>query len=316
MSKNLETKSVLVTGANGFIGRAIAKSIETAGMTVRRAVRRNYHEPTAWHSPDLDEFADWSEGLSGIDCVIHCSARVHQMQEQTSDALAEFRKVNTSGTLTLAKQAAAAGVSRFIFLSSCKVNGEETVKGSPFREAVPRPPQDPYGLSKYEAETGLLDISASTGMEVVIIRLPLVYGPDVKANFALLIKIISLGIPLPFASIDNRRSLLALDNLCHFILHVINHPAAAGEVFLIADEPAVSTSTLIKMIARAKGKPALLFPFPIPLLKVLATITGKRKAVARLVGSLELDTGKTQVLLGWHPPFKTDEALKKIFNNG
>ncbi|PBI80642.1 UDP-glucose 4-epimerase [Rahnella victoriana] len=316
MSKDSGTESVLVTGANGFIGRAIAKSIETAGMKVRRAVRQPFHEPAAWHSPDLDESANWSEGLSGIDCVIHCSARVHQMQEHASDPLAEFRKVNTAGTLTLAKQAAAAGVSRFIFLSSCKVNGEDTDKGSPFREEVQRPPLDPYGLSKYEAESGLLELSAMTGMDVVIIRLPLVYGPDVKANFALLVKIISLGIPLPFASVDNRRSLLSLDNLCHFILHAINHPAAAGEVFLIADEPAVSTSTLIRMIARAKGKPALLFPFPIPVMKGLASIAGKRKAVDRLVGSLELDTRKAHKLLGWHPPFKTDEALKKIFNNG
>lgn len=313
---SLSTESVLVTGANGFIGNAVASSIEAAGMKVRRAIRQKCADPTAWQSPDLDEIADWSEGLQGVNYVIHCSARVHQMQDSASDPLSEFRKVNTAGTLALAEQAARAGVSRFVFLSSCKVNGEQTTKGNPFREEIQSPPQDPYGLSKYEAESGLLEISAKTGMEVVILRLPLVYGPEVKANFALLMKIITLGVPLPFATVDNRRSLLSLDNLCDFILTVITHPAAADEVFMVADAPAVSTSELIRMIAEAKGKPALLFPFPIPLLKGIASIAGKRHAIDRLVGSLELDTHKANTLLGWHPPFKTREALKKMFNNG
>lgn len=316
MSLETESNSVLVTGANGFIGRAIASSVGATGMKVRRAMRQHSDDPSAWCSPDLGEMADWSEGLQGINCVIHCSARVHQMQDSASDPLSEFRKVNTAGTLALAKQAAVAGVSRFIFLSSCKVNGEQTTKGHPFREEIQTPPGDPYGLSKYEAESGLLKLAKETEMDVVIIRLPLVYGPEVKANFALLMKIISLGIPLPFATVNNRRSLLSLDNLCDFILTVIKHPVAAGEVFLIADDPAVSTSELIRLIAQAKGKPALLFPFPISLLEGLATITGKRHSLDRLIGSLELDTHKAHTLLGWQPPFKTGESLKKMFNNG
>jgi len=316
MSLCSKSDSVLVTGANGFIGRAVASSIESAGMKVRRAMRQHVDVPTVWCCPDLDGLADWSEGLQGINYVVHCSARVHQMQDNSRDPLSEFRKVNTEGTLTLAKQAAAAGVSRFIFLISCKVNGEKTTAGSPFRESIILPPEDAYGLSKYEAEIGLLELSVKTGMEVVIVRLPLVYGPAVKANFALLMKIISLGVPLPFANLNNRRSLLSLDNLCDFILRTLCHPAAANETFLLADEPAISTSVLIRMIAEAEGKPARLFPFPIPLLKGLATIVGKGPTLERLVGSLELDISKAHTLLGWQPPFTTGEALQKMFNNG
>lgn len=316
MTKKSITKSVFVTGANGFIGQAVANSIEEAGMRVRRAVRKNHHTPDVWPCPDLDEFANWSDGLRNIDCVIHCAARVHQMQDDASDPLATFRTVNTAGTLALATQAVAANVSRFIFLSSCKVNGENTERGSPFCEEVHIPPQDPYGLSKYEAEIGLLKIAAVTDIEVVIIRLPLVYGPDVKANFAQLINVTLQGIPLPFAGIDNRRSLLSLDNLCHFILHTINHPAAAGEIFMVADEPAVSTSALIRMIANAKGKPVRLFTLPISILKGLAILAGEKDRMERLVSSLELDTRKAHALLGWYPPFKTDESIKKMFNEG
>jgi UDP-glucose 4-epimerase len=229
------------------------------------------------------------------------------MRDAAADPLAEFRRVNTQGTLNLARQAAAAGTRRFIFLSSVKVNGEA---GS-FTESDPAAPADPYGVSKHEAEQGLRAISAGSAMDVVIIRPPLVYGPGVQANFRTLIRGIALGIPLPLARVENRRSLVGLDNLVDMIVTCIDHPAAANETFLVSDGEDLSTPELIRRLARAMGKPAHLIPVPTVLLTTGARLLGKRAVAQRLLGSLRVDISKARRLLGWSPPLSVDEELER-----
>jgi nucleoside-diphosphate-sugar epimerase len=243
--------------------------------------------------------------------VIHTAARVHIMDDSAADPLTEFRKVNTAGTLNLARQAADAGVKRFIFISSIKVNGEMTLVDQPFKPNDNYIPTDPYGLSKYEAEQGLLTIAKETGMEVVIIRPPLVYGPEVKANFSSMMKWINRGVPLPFGYINNQRSLVALDNLVDFIIHCIDHPKAVNEVFLISDGEDVSTSILLRKVAKAFGKKPKLIPVPVWLMTLAAKLIGKGDVATRLFGSLQVDSSKARELLGWKPVITMDEQLKK-----
>ncbi|SDY00901.1 Nucleoside-diphosphate-sugar epimerase [Pseudomonas kuykendallii] len=254
---------------------------------------------------------DWRGALERIDAVVHCAARVHVMRDTSSDPLAEFRQVNVNGTLNLAEQAARAGVRRFIFISSVKVNGEGTESGKPYLADSPPAPLDPYGISKMEAEQGLRALASETGMEVVIIRPVLVYGPGVKANFRSMMSWLSKGVPLPLGAIHNSRSLVALDNLVDLIVTCIDHPNAANQTFLVSDAEDLSTTELLQRMGRALGKPARLLPVPAPLLRAGATLLGKGAVAQRLCGSLQVDISKTRELLGWTPPVSVHEALRR-----
>ena len=308
--------NVLVTGANGFVGGGLLKVLtSSSGYSIRGAVRR---VPISWTGTELvgvgniHKGTNWAESLVGIDVVIHTAARVHVMNDVALNQLAEYRAVNTEGTLNLARQSAKLGVKRFVFLSSIKVNGELTGIGKAFTEKDGFIPNDPYGLSKYEAEQELLELSKETGMEVTIIRPSLVYGVGVKANFLLMIKWVKKGIPLPFGAIYNQRSFIALDNLVSFIVRCIDHPKAANEVFLISDGEDVSTAELSQKLAKAFGTKALLVPLPVSLMRFMAKLLGKEDVAGRLLGSLRVDSSKARDLLGWKPVVTMDEQLKKM----
>jgi UDP-glucose 4-epimerase len=306
--------TVLVTGANGFAGRALCAELVRRGYKVRGAVRSLSRISDPIGEPvevgDINAATDWSGMLAGIDAVIHLAARVHLMREDAVDPLAEFRKVNVEGALNLAGQAAKAGVRRFIFISSIKVNGESTPLGKPYTADDKPAPSDPYGISKHEAEEALRQIAAETGMEVVIIRPPLVYGPGVKANFLTLMRWLNKGLPLPLGAIDNKRSLVALDNLLDLIVTCMDHPGAVNQTFLVSDGDDLSTPELMRRIASALGRRAWLLPVPIWLLQICAGLLGKRSAVQKLCGSLQLNIDKTREQLGWMPPLRVDEALR------
>jgi nucleoside-diphosphate-sugar epimerase len=233
------------------------------------------------------------------------------MSETAANPLDAYREVNVEGTRRLAEQAAAAGVRRFVFLSSVKVNGEETTSHSPFRADDPPAPKDAYGQSKWEAEEALVEIAERTGMEVVIIRPPLVYGPGVKGNFASMMKWVAKGVPLPLGAIDNRRSLVALDNLVDLITVCIDHPAAANQVFLAGDGEDLSTTELLRRVGKAMGRPARLLPVPTGLLRLGAAMLGKGDMARRLLGSLQVDISRTRDVLGWEPPVSVDEGLRR-----
>lgn len=305
-------QNILVTGANGFIGRPLCAQLLLNGCCVRACVRSAALtglpagvQATAIAS--IGAGTDWSAALAGIDIVIHLAARVHVMDETAQDLLAAYRSVNVAGTENLARQAAAAGVRRLVFLSSVKVHGEES--DTPYTEENQPAPQDPYGVSKREAEEILHTIAAETGLEVVIIRPPLVYGPGVKANFLDLLKIVERGIPLPLAGLNNARSLIGLGNLIDAIMTCAAHPRAAGETFLVSDNEVVSTPQLIRQLAMALDRPARLFPFPLSLLRLAGKLTGKSKVIDRLSGSLVVDNGKMRRKLGWQPPFNLAEGI-------
>ena len=305
---------VLVTGANGFVGRAVCAQALARGMTGRGAVRSPCVLPAGAECQVLEglaEQSDWRAALAGIAVVVHAAARVHVMADTATDPLAEFRRVNVQGTLNLARQAAAAGVRRFVFISSIKVNGESTQPGHPFTADDAPAPLDPYGISKGEAEQGLRELSAQTGMEVVIIRPPLVYGPGVKANFAAMMRWLQRGVPLPLGAIHNQRSLVALDNLVDLIVTCMTHPAAANQTFLVSDGEDVSTTELLRRMGQAMNRPARLIPVPTSGLKLAATMVGKQDVAQRLCGSLQVDIEKTRQLLGWRPPLTLDQGLKK-----
>ncbi len=308
--------NVLVTGATGFVGGAVVcKLIDDGSDAVRAAVRQLSDKlPDAVAQlcvGDLAAGTSYTQALQGVDVVIHAAARVHVMSDDATDPLTEFRKVNVDGTLNLARQAARAGVKRFIFISSIKVNGEET-GNQPFRPDDNIDTKDPYGLSKWEAEQGLFKLAEETGMEVVVIRPPLIYGPGVKANFEKMIGWVNKGVPLPLGSVHNQRSLLALDNLVSFILHCMYHPNAANEVFLIADAEDVSTTELLRKVAHALGKKACLLPVPEQLMRMLARLLGKQDIVNRLFGSLQVDSSKACEMLGWEPVTTMNAQLKKM----
>jgi nucleoside-diphosphate-sugar epimerase len=265
---------------------------------------------------DLEPAADWSVALAGISAVVHLAARVHVMADTAANPLEEFRRVNVQGTLNLARQAAAAGVRRFVFVSSIKVNGEATQPGFPFTADDAPAPLDAYGVSKMEAEQGLREIARQTGMDVVIIRPPLVYGPGVKANFAAMMRWLKRGVPLPLGAIHNQRSLVALDNLVDLIVTCITHPAAANPIFPVSDGEDVSTTGLLRRMGQAMGRPARLIPVPAGLLKLAATVLGKPDVAQRLCGSLPVDIEKTRRLLGWTPPLSLDEGLRRAAGGG
>jgi nucleoside-diphosphate-sugar epimerase len=309
---------ILVTGGSGFVGNAVVKKMMTDnGITVRTSVRR-CQDSTDLINTDiviahLSPETNWLEALVDINVVIHAAARVHMMKEKNSDSHEDFRKINVDATINLAKQASEAGVKRFIYLSSIKVNGESTQPGCSFTaEDVPRP-LDPYGISKYEAEIGLRKIAKKTGMEVVIIRPPLVYGPGVKANFASMMRVIKHGVPLPLASvIGNKRSLVALDNLVDLIIVCIRHPAAANQTFLVSDDEDVSTAELLRRMGLALKRPAKLFYVPSLLLKFGAALLNKSEMYQRLSESLQVDITKTKYLLNWKPSLSLDQGLRQL----
>ncbi|OWJ89273.1 NAD-dependent dehydratase [Pseudomonas sp. A46] len=307
---------VLLTGATGFVGRGLLERMSSqVDLELVAAVRKQTPglpgNVASRQVSGLEADANWRAALEGVEAVIHSAARVHVMHDESSDPLAEFRKVNVEGTLNLARQAAEAGVRRFIFISSIKVNGEGTPPGSPYRADAQPQPADPYGISKMEAEQGLRALAAETGMEVVIIRPTLVYGPGVKANFLSMMRWLHKGVPLPFGAIHNQRSLVALDNLVDLIVTCIDHPAAANQTFLVSDGEDLSTTELLRRMATALGKPARLLPVPSWLLEAGASMLGKKALSQRLCGSLQVDISKTRELLGWTPPLSVDAALRK-----
>lgn len=305
--------SILITGAGGFVGRALVTGMIRRDMQVKAAIRSASQLPSSVEICAIDTIdagTDWSCALQAVGVVIHLVARVHVMVETTADPLTEFRCVNVQGTLNLARQAAAAGVRRFVFVSSVKVNGESTQLGAPFKADDAPAPLDAYGVSKMEAEQGLRELAEQTGMEVVIIRPPLVYGPGVKANFAAMMRWLQRGVPLPLGAIHNQRSLIALDNLVDLIVTCLTHPAAANQTFMASDGEDVSTTELLRRMGQAMGSPARLIPVPASILKLAAAMVGKPDIAQRLCGSLQVDISKTRQLLGWVPPLTLDEGLK------
>ncbi len=300
-------KRVLVTGANGFVGQALATQLASDGWAIARAMRKPVAQDGVIAVGDIHDCTDWTAALSGCSAVVHLAARVHVMRDMTSDPLTAFRAVNVDGSLNLARQAARARVRRFVFLSSIKVNGEG--RDDPYREGDPPCPQDPYAISKWEAEQGLRQIERETGMEVVILRPPLVYGPGVKANFGRLLKSVAKGLPLPLGAIENRRSLLYLGNLVDAIQLCLEHPAAAGQTFLLSDGEDVSSTELVRRLAMAMRCRPHLISVPPVWLRLAGRLTGYRAAVDRLLGSLVVDSSRIRRELGWSPPFSLDEGL-------
>ena len=311
---------LLVTGASGFVGGAFCCTALKCGFAVRAVYRHpplnelgleKHPDYESVLGPDLSADGDWRSTLTGVDAVVHTAARVHVKSETKANALTAYRKVNVAGTVNLARQAVQAGVRRFVFVSSIKVNGEATQPGQPFTAEDAPAPLDPYGLSKLEAEQVLREIEEQTGMEVVIVRPPLVYGPGVKANFESMMRWAARGIPLPLGAIHNVRSMVALDNLVDLLVTCLKLPASAGQTFLVSDGEDVSTTELVRRTANAMGKKALLLPVPTSVLELGATMMGKRDVAQRLCGSLQVDFEKTRRLLGWNPPLTLDQGLKK-----
>ena len=302
----------LVTGATGFVGRAVCTEFAQRKHDVRRAARNLAGSDGGYFElGDIGSSTNWSGALEDVDAVVHLAARVHIMHDTSVDPLNEFRRVNVEGTLHLARQAAAAGVRRFVFISSIKVSGESTLPGQPFTADDKPAPLDDYGVSKMEAEQGLREIAAQTGMELVIIRPPLVYGPGVKINFATLMRAVQRGWPLPLGAVHNQRSLVALDNLVDFIVTCITHPQAANQTFLVSDGQDLSTTELVRGMAQAAGVPARLLPVPVWALQAGASLLGKGDAVQRLCGNLQVDISKARNLLGWVPPVSVEEGLRR-----
>lgn len=305
---------VLITGASGFVGSKCAEGLEN-NQAVRLAAR-SFNDQTKNSNcvviPSIDKNTDWSVHLGGIEAVIHCAARVHVMQDDAQDPPAAFREVNVEGTFNLARQAAEAGVNRFIFLSSIKVNGEWSKDGAAFSGQDKLNPQDPYAVSKFEAEEALKKVCTETGMEYVIIRPPLVYGPGVKANFRSMLNWLSKGVPLPLGSIKrNKRSLVYLDNLVDLIQVCIEHPAAANQTFLVSDDEDVSTVELLQRTSSALGKKACLLPVPLGLFDLVGKLLGKGDVGQRLSGSLQVDISHTKNTLNWKPPYSMEHGLKQ-----
>jgi nucleoside-diphosphate-sugar epimerase len=304
---------VLVTGATGLVGEAVVfRLLLDKRYTPVAAVRATTRLSGLCRIVPFDlELPTGMPELRGIDVIVHCAARVHVMSEKGADGLAAFRKINVEGTVRLAQRAAECGVKRFIFISSIKVNGEGTPRNKTFKATDLPAPVDAYGISKREAEDAIRQVCEETGMELVVIRPPLVYGPGVKANFLSMVRWLDRGIPLPLGAIDNRRSLVAIGNLTDLVLTCIDHPAAAGEIFLVSDGEDLSTTQLLRRTALALGNSARLVPVPAGLLQAAASMVGKSGIAERLCGNLQVDIQRTCELLGWRPPINTEKALRQ-----
>jgi nucleoside-diphosphate-sugar epimerase len=309
-----ECSTILVTGANGFVGRALCANLVEHGHAVRGSVRRNNKVV----NPKIERVVvgeingqtDWSAALPGVDSIIHLAARVHVMHETSVNPLEEFRRANVQGTEQLARSASAQGVKRLVFVSSIKVNGEETIGGHRYAEFDSSSPKDPYGVSKWEAEQALHRVAKETGLEVVIVRPPLVYGAGVKGNFAQMLRVLAKGIPLPLASVSNLRSLIYIGNFVDALVTCATHPAAAGQTYLVSDSEDVSTPDLLRQLGAAMGHPARLLPCPPALLKMAGRVLGKSAQVERLLGSLQVDSSKIRRELAWQPPYSLQQGLQ------
>jgi UDP-glucose 4-epimerase len=310
----LDAMKILLTGGNGFVGKYLQTKLydHTLVLTSRGNVLGNSPK---YFKKTISSKESFEDCLMDVEVVIHAAARVHQMNDLAEDPQKEFMETNCFGTLNLARQAAQAGVKRFIFLSSIKVNGEESDSGSPFSFDDPRMPKDPYGISKAKAEEGLLKIAAETRLEVTIIRPPLVYGPNVKANFAALLKLASKNVPLPLGSVNNKRSFVALDNLVNLIVTCINHPKAANQVFLVSDDNDVSTSKLFSIMVEAYGKKARLINVSPHFLRLIAKLIGKEEMIDRLCGDLSVDIRHTKNTLDWTPVVSLVDGVKICVSN-
>ncbi|MFM9434991.1 nucleoside-diphosphate-sugar epimerase [Janthinobacterium sp. CG_23.3] len=299
---------ILVTGADGFVGKALCDALHTRGLAAVRAVRTGGNGKVG--VGNLSTTTNWQAALAGCDAVIHLAARVHVMNEQTHAPLAEFRAINVDATMNLARQAVAAGIRRFVFVSSVKVNGEETF-GAPFTAFDVAAPQDAYGQSKWEAELGLRALAQETGLEVVIVRPPLVYGPGVRANFLNLMRLVQTGLPLPLGAIHNRRSMVALENLVDLLILCCQHRQAAGQVFMVSDGHDVSMTELLRLLSGAMKRRLCLLPLPASIISGSARLLGKSAVASRLLGSLQVDITHTRNTLSWRPVATMQEALGK-----
>ncbi len=310
---------LLVTGAAGFVGTAMCDLAVSRAFAVNGALRKTAAVPNGidpFVVGEINGATDWASAMRDVNVVVHLAARVHIMRDTAANPLSAFRCVNVEGTLNLARQAATAGVRRFVFVSSVKVNGEFTLPGRLFSETDTPSPQDAYGLSKHEAELALREFAVDTGMEVVIIRPPLVYGPGVKANFDALMRAVQSGYPLPLGAIHNQRSFVALENLVDFITTCVTHPQAANQTFLISDGHDLSTTELVRRMARAAEVSLRLLPVPGLALQAVAHLLGRGNAVRRLCGNLQLDISKARDVLGWVPPVSVDEGLRLAMGVG
>lgn len=304
--------TVLVTGANGFIGQHLRRELSARRMHFRTTVRTTGAADSDTVVVErVDGRTDWSKALAGAQSVVHLAARVHVMHERPDESLPAFREINTEGTANLAEQAASAGIRRFIYLSTIKVNGDAT-EGAPYRESDVPAPADAYAISKWEAEQRLHEVARRTGIELVVIRPPLVYGPGVKGNILRLLRWIQMGVPLPFANVKNHRSLVGLDNLVDFIVRCLEHPHAANETFLIADERDISTAELVCAMASGMGKKCHLFPVPQRSAQALLQIGGKARLWQRLWGDLQVDPSKARRVLNWCPPTDISTGLAEV----
>ena len=313
-AQDTKATRIIVTGANGFIGTALCSALENTGYTVRKSVRSlntTAMDGDVLASGDISGETDWSAALVGMDVVVHLAARAHILHESIDDPLVEFRRVNTAGTGRLARQAAAAGVKRFIYISTIGVLGENTPLGKPFTETSAPNPVRPYAIAKWEAEQHLDQIRRETGMDIVIVRPPLVYGAHAPGNFRRLVKLVNTGVPLPFGSTNNIRSLVSLDNLVGFLTLCIQHPKASNECFLISDDEDLSTRQLIEQIARQLGKSLILVPIPESLIRLAARLAHQEQMVNQLWGSLAVDSSKGRALLGWTSVVSVDEGLRR-----
>ena len=324
-------KKICVTGANGFIGKSVCEVLSKSNKSVRAVTRdlnvcKNSSNIEYRVISDINDKTNWKQVLVDIDCIIHCAGRAHIMNETKKDELKIYRSVNVDGTKNLVEQAVKAGVKRIVFLSSVKVNGENTnnkfsdtnlkkAKKNIFTYNDIPDPKDPYALSKFEAEKVLWEVSLNTGLDITVVRLPLVYGKGVKGNLERLIKLVKSQIPLPLGLVKNQRSMIGIDNLVDLLIRCTNHPDAAGKTFLVSDDEDISTPDFVRYIATSMGLKALLFPVPIFLIKILGFIFGKKNEINRLIGSLRVDITYTKQILNWTPPVSAAEGIKQMFKD-